>query len=308
MNRKARVLSGFVMLIFLMVISPSGLARAGYGVSPSKIEFNGEAGKTLSKSLTVFNTTKRDVNIDCEFLDFIIGQDGEPSAVGIEGGRLACKEWLSVEPAKARIQGGSKLDLNVTALIPEDAQKRGRAAYLRISLIPTGTQPGIAPKSALDALMLIDVSGAGVSTEGENKILDYEITVPIHKRLWLTGELPVAIKVNSSSAYTSDVKGCLVARQGAKEVSTMVLPERVIFPRSTRTITASLRPPRASGIVEVSLEDVYGHEPRSIKNAKVIRVPPSIFKTLILGFAGIILGGIYLIWMMNKHDRIEKER
>jgi len=171
-------------------------APQGLMISPTNIELVTNPGDTVTKSITLFNNSKFDVDIVPETRNFTAqGEEGNVTLTSEETG-YSLASWITVLPLKATIKAGKSEDFTFTMKVPANAEPGGHFGSVVLSTVPppkgTLRQSGAYVLQQLGALILVKTPGV------IKEFADLE-SFTTNKNFYISGPVQFTTRVKNSS-------------------------------------------------------------------------------------------------------------
>jgi hypothetical protein len=125
---------------------------AGVAVSPAHIHFEVTPGDSESRIVTINNDTDRKNSFRVLFNDFNMNGYGKSEFLPAGEGSNSLSRWVNVSPSFVELEPGEKVELTVTATIPEGHADSNKAAWAIMMIEQAEERKTIDPGEANDKI------------------------------------------------------------------------------------------------------------------------------------------------------------
>jgi hypothetical protein len=115
-------------------------------------------------------------NIIIDAMDWLQTPQGDNLAVEDYPNPYSAKDLLKITPNSFHLEPGESQSVNISADIPEDAKAGGRYAILGVRTSPKAAAgiPTVGIVAAINSLLALNITGAGIRKSGEITSLEIE--------------------------------------------------------------------------------------------------------------------------------------
>lgn len=142
-----------------------------FDLGPTSFEIEADPGQTVTKKLQITNRAGEQVKYSVDVEDFQGTNDDPSKGVILQGensGKFGAKSWVKPELSNFTLEHGQREHMDITVVIPENADPGDHYASVLIKQIPKDDETAESDKSApnvkitsrVGALMFIKVRGA----------------------------------------------------------------------------------------------------------------------------------------------------
>jgi uncharacterized membrane protein len=257
-------------------------------------------GEKKQIQVKVENNSDRDLEIVSQVFDFIVADDGTTPipVIDQQDNRWSLASWITLAPAYNYLRAGGSATVNVLIEVPEDATPGGHYAMVLHSPNFTGVEgqrrAGITQRAGTLIYVLVD--GAITETAYVSRF-----SVP---RFLEKGPVPMEIKIrNESDIHITPSPKITVKNIFGKEVATMVLDAKNVFPFTERDFSDVWDKKWGFGPYTLSLEAAYGIQGQTMTAQAVIWLIPVTIIIIILLSILLIMAVVTMLKKKKEQQR-----
>jgi hypothetical protein len=228
-------------------------SNPGLTVVPSNIEIAGNPGTTVTKEITVINSTNSDFDIATSRRNFTaLGEEGQ-AELTTDSTTFALVSWLKVSPEKITIKKSEKAKFVVAISIPKNAEPGGHFGSVVFSTVPKGglKQTGAVVSQEVASLILVRINGE----VNENAIV--ESFLP-SKSFYSSGPVVLNARIKNLSTVHIKPEGKVIIKDIFGRKYEVPVESKNVLPGAIRRLAAGFNSHLLIGKYSADLTLAYG--------------------------------------------------
>ncbi len=287
----------FAFLILLFIFTGSVLysklfaqqSPKGFTVTPSNVELQVKPGETVTKEITLTNSTDTDTEIKINRRNFTAqGEEGQVNLT-TEESSYSLASWISVAPESVVVKKNSQGKFLATVKAPDNAEPGGHFGSVVFTTVPKKDlkQTGAVVSQEIASLFLVKIAG---KVDEDARIESFSTP----KWFFEFGPVPFDIRVKNNSTVHIKPAGSITINGTFGQKLTGSVESRNILPGAVRKIQGTLGNKLLIGRYTASVSIVYGTQ----NNAPL--VAQTTFYAFPVRLGLLVLAALIIIIIMRK--------
>lgn len=244
---------------FIMALCMGLPAEIAISITPMRIDYKFQPGKTINDILAVSNTGDQAVRVKVNIQNWQLNLQGSPVFSPLADHPYSCGRWIQINPVDFRLAAGQTRSIRYAITVPQQVEEKSYRSAIMCEIIPD-TKPGEPKKVQIKTQIAMVVYGIVGDSEPQCEITGLQAQKDKEK-------LDFVLQLKNTSGVHFRTKGSITLEdmQG-KQIAKLELPDVPALPESERVVRVPYEKTLPKGqykivaVLDIGRKELYGAE------------------------------------------------